>query len=299
MRDIFKKIRRIIAIVRNRILPDSLRKVKVGNFEIFVNRTHALPRYLREKPSYSANFPRVVSLVRALYPNLVVLDVGANIGDTVALVRSATDCPMVCIEGDDFFFSILKKNITQFNNVHAYQYFLGEKDTSVVTNDTKRQGTFSIDTKANTRHANTIQTHTLDTFLKKENPCKNRDAKVLKIDTDGYDLKILRGGKHFIEENHPVLFFEYDRAMLTRVGDDGLETLEWLKRVGYSSIIFYDNAGRFIFSTTLRDMNLVRQMYQYTLGKESAFPYYDICLFHEDDSAIAKKFIEEEQAMNV
>lgn len=286
-------------MTRDRIQPDSLRKIKVGNFEVFVNRTHALPRYLRERPSYSANFPRIVSFVRAMYPNLVVLDIGANIGDTVARVRSVADCSMVCIEGNNFFFSILKKNIAQFNNVRAYQYFLGDEDARVETSNERQRGTFSIDKREEGHLVNTVQVCTLDAFLKKEKPCENTDAKVLKIDTDGYDLKILRGGKRFIEENHPILFFEFDRTLLARLGENETDIFSWLQSTGYSKILFYDNTGRFILAAELESRQMIHELYLYTSGKKSAFPYYDVCIFHTDDAELANRCISEEEKINI
>ncbi len=39
-------------------------------------------------------------------------------------------------------------------------------------------------------------------------------TKMVKIDTDGYDLIILRGGLKYLETSKPVLFFEYDPYFL-------------------------------------------------------------------------------------
>ncbi len=55
------------------------------------------------------------------------MDIGANVGDTACIIKSAEDIPLVCIEGEEFTFGFLKKNIAQFNNTTAHQLFLGEK----------------------------------------------------------------------------------------------------------------------------------------------------------------------------
>ncbi len=46
------------------------------------------------------------------YPDLTFIDIGANVGDTVVLLRAlGAGSPILCIEGDDRFFAILSKNL--------------------------------------------------------------------------------------------------------------------------------------------------------------------------------------------
>jgi hypothetical protein len=43
-----------------------------------------------------------MALTQAKYPNLTMIDVGANVGDSIAIVR--VDVPILCVEGEDHFF---------------------------------------------------------------------------------------------------------------------------------------------------------------------------------------------------
>ena len=52
-------------------------------------------------PQYSQNLPRLVGLVASKYPRPGLIDVGANIGDTVRFVRAVDDTPVLCIEGNE------------------------------------------------------------------------------------------------------------------------------------------------------------------------------------------------------
>ena len=123
-----------------------------------------------------------------------------------------------------------------------------------------------------------------------------KSAKVLKTDTDGFDLMILRGGLNYIAKTSPVLFFEYSRTLLEGLGDDGLGTLNLLETMGYETAIFYDNFGRFILSTELKNKHIIEQLHFYMSEepKKSAVPFYDICLFHQHDKQLAQEFIKEE-----
>ncbi len=267
-------------------------KIKIGNFEIKLKPDHALPKILEKWPNYSANLPRLASKAKEKYPDLLLIDVGANVGDTVALLRKESYFPIVCIEGDAEYFDLLNQNIQQFKDVSIFQYFLGEESEVVNAATIKEDGTARI-IKSNDK----IRLTTLDKFINTHSSF--RSAKILKIDTDGYDLKIIRGGLNYIKQTKPILFIEYDEVYLSNINDDGLSTLKILKDIGYNKIMFYDNFGRFLLSTELMNDKLIRQLHAYIKNKKGGFLYYDLCIFHNDDNDIAAKFIEEETQFNL
>ena len=94
----------------------------------------------------------------------------------------------------------------------------------------------------------------------------------------------------------PVLFLEYDRFLLSNVNDDGLSTLFMLENIGYETIIYYDNFGRFMLSAELSNKELIEQLHFYTDDKKSAFHYYDICVFHQQDKQLANDIIKTESS---
>lgn len=266
----------------------------VGGFPLKMNADHVLPRILQKNPNYSANLPRLAARAREKHPRLAVLDVGANIGDGVALIRGKVQCPIICIEGDPFYFSLLQENLKQFAETWAYNLFLGERTEGVAGVIRKSEGTLRI--AAAGAESGTIQTTTLDAFFSRHPEYEN--VKLIKTDTDGYDLKILRGGMKFIERNRPVLFLEYDREYLEATGDDGLSTLKQLRGLGYEDILFYDNSGRFLVRTTLEAEDTVTDLHDYIFAKRAPFPYYDVCLFHRDDRDVARSFADSERLLN-
>jgi len=273
----------------------ALTKIKVGNYHILINGNHNLPFYMRS-PFYSTNLPRLATCVKDKYENLTMVDVGANIGDTVAFCRSKSDFPIVCIEGDDDFYSILQTNLASFKNVSSFKCLLGEVNSSIDGVLKKNDGSLETARIINTifeGKKNQLNIITLDSFFV-SNP-QFKGAKLLKIDTDGYDLKIIRGGLEYIKQIKPVLFFEYDTVFLAEQGDDGVSTLLTLEGFGYKDAIFYDNGGRFVVSIDLHNHLQLRQLHNLIdKNYRSPFPFYDIVLFHEDDADIARKFISSE-----
>ena len=263
--------------------------VKVGNYELIANYEHPIEEYLTQFPYYSRNFARIAKYIEAKYPVYQIIDVGANIGDSVALLRSAEVQQFVhLIEGDPTYTKLLAKNIPLFSNIKVYETFLGEenKEQNIAIDNTR--GTAHINIGAGDQQIKIVK---LD-HLVAENKIEN--VKLLKTDTDGFDFKILRGAFNMIKNDQPVLFFEYDSVFLKQQNDDGLAIFEDFKGMGYNKIMYYDNFGKFLISTTLSDTNLLTQLFEYINKKESAFPYYDVVLFHENDLDLANEIIKEE-----
>ena len=58
-------------------------------------------------------------VVKKKFSFLAVVDIGANVGDTACIIKTAEEVSILCIEGDDYIFGFLQKNIAQFQNVTA------------------------------------------------------------------------------------------------------------------------------------------------------------------------------------
>ena len=263
----------------------------VGKYDLVMNADHTIADNLRRYPGYSANLPRVVQAMQRKYPGLSLVDIGANIGDGVALVRSATFCPIICVEGEQEYFDLLTRNLRQFPDTFAHHCFLGEDETPQSAIIRKHEGTVRIEQAGATESGGALlETLRLDT-LATRHPVEFDPVKVVKIDTDGYDLRILRGARDFIQRRHPALFLEYDREYLDGTGDDGLSTFAQLESWGYDFALFYDNYGRFLLAARLGDREQLRQLDAYIAHKQSPFPFYDLAIFHRDDAAVAQALI--------
>jgi len=266
--------------------------VRVGNYPLLMNGEHQLPSILEKHPSYATNVARIAKHLTKYYPDLCLIDVGANVGDTVALVKSAADISIICIEGDSTFFAYLVKNTAQFSNVTIHHCFLGDDSQTIIGDVVSKNGTLYIVAKGD----KTIQLTTLDQLLRS---APTRGAlKMLKIDTDGYDAKIIRGGMGFINEWKPAIFFEYDRPTQENAGEKGIDILEKLHGWGYDLILFYDSVGRFVCSAHLEDKGFLREMHSYISRRRGGITYYDLCAFHGSDSQAARELIAAEMQLN-
>jgi hypothetical protein len=77
--------------------------IRLRQFMLSLPLSHELPICLSQ--GFASPRFELVALTQAKYPNLTMIDVGANVGDFIAIVRWHVDAPILCVEGEDHFFS--------------------------------------------------------------------------------------------------------------------------------------------------------------------------------------------------
>ena len=268
----------------------AFKQVKVGNYSLLANGIHPVEDNLYHNKYYSRNLPRIAKYMKSKYPVFGIIDIGANIGDTVALIRSeGVDQHVYSVEGEPTYLGMLKQNLSLFKDVTLFETFLGDTTDKLVGSTEVTDGTARFNKDA----AAQIEVKKLDD-LAKENNLQN--IKLLKIDTDGYDFKILRGSFEFVKEQTPVIFFEYDAVYLELQGESGTDVFDSLYSLGYETALFYDNYGKLLLSVNTNNTATITQLYNYMRKKSGAFPYYDVCVFHKSDDALANEILEKETA---
>src|SRR5262249_30011952 len=110
-------------------------------------------------------------------------------------------------------------------------------------------------------------------------------TRLIKIDTDGFDLPILASSLEFLALRRPCLFFENcvkDAETITMAD----QLVEDLAAIGYQHFAVFDDPGLHLVSTTDLDVlhSLNRYLYKVITGKQERNLYnYDVlCLPVED-----------------
>jgi len=259
--------------------------VRIGRFTLELPSKNPVAWQYAQLPQLVSQLGRLTSLLRKRYPNLRALYVGANVGDTACIIKSAEDVPLVCIEGDESTFVFLQKNIAQFRDTTAHNMFLGET-TSVVSVAVEKAGWNLTLKPVADASANSIKLTSLDDFMSAQP--HRQEFKLLKIDTEGFDCQIIRGALNFIREAQPVITLEYNRGNMDAIGEPGLPTLFKLQELGYSHLVFHDQNGRFLLSTTLADRGLIQDLHDYADCVQGRIGYLDITVFHQQDTDLAE-----------
>lgn len=291
---------RVFGTLFNRIKKhDPLIKYDFSNVTLLLPFSHQLPFILKNYPYYSSNLARIAKYVKQKYDNLHLIDVGANVGDTAALLRGEVFFPILCIEGDEQFLAALKKNVELFAEVDISASFLGENTATIPATVDKKAGTARLQ---ETTSDAMLAVKTLPDVLK-EHP-RFANAKMLKIDTDGFDCKIIRGAIEYVQQTKPVIFFEYDPFFMAQQGDDGLSIFKLLSEAGYQKLIIYDNFGDLLLSCNVDDFDLLHHIHLFFSGRLGRY-YCDICAFHGEDcdlfqqtKSLETRFLEEIRGIN-
>ncbi len=245
--------------------------------------SHDLPVILRSFPLYSDNLGRIAAQLSAKHPDLTVIDIGANIGDSASIIHRHTHVPILCIEGEPKFAELLEKNVAAaLPRPVIEQSFVGpggETLVAVVHDGTARLARNGAD------GGPAIRMKSLQQILEEHPTFQN--SQLLKIDTDGMDIAILNSALDWISRQKPVLFFEYDPDLQLVHGAGGLELLSKLKRAGYHRVLVYENVGDYMFSADLQNETLFSELHEYFSGRAST-KYCDLCIFHSEDEDIAE-----------
>lgn len=182
------------------------------------------------------NDPGTTNLFNLVKSDYHVIDLGSNIGSySLQFARMASKGMVYAFEPSQFNLRRLEKNISlnSFNNIRTYNVALGENaanaELSVINpynlgmnRITKVPGKYSSEN---------ILVTTLD-FLDAQNTFEKAD--LVKIDTEGFELKVLRGAWKFLQRWKPVLFIELIDFNLMQQDDSASALIEFVQKAGYS-----------------------------------------------------------------
>ena len=265
------------------LLGDPLVTYQLGGTQLLLPLSHNLPIYRQLYPDYSAQAARIAGHVHGKYPTLTFVDIGANVGDTVALVRELAHFPILSIEGNDKFFELLQANMAHLQDVYLEHVFVGHVTGVVKGTIALQSGTSHlVEDKAG---GTLVQTKTLSDILSTQPVFAH--SKMIKLDTDGLDCRILNSELELLSRLRPVILFEYDPYYFVQHGDDGLATFANLRQNGYRTTLVYENTGEYLLAANLDNSSLLQDLDQFYSGRGGK-RYCDICAFHADDADLAQ-----------
>ena len=140
------------------------------------------------------------------------LDIGANIGNYSKLLIEETNSYIFAFEPLDGAYDILNNLVIEHpNRIEAFKLALGDKNVEKnlnFTDEKSEKATFLDDInklsfyEAASNKKKLVNLVTLDEFMEQKN-LFDKEIDLIKIDTEGYELEVLKGSKRLIEENKP------------------------------------------------------------------------------------------------
>ena len=179
----------------------------------------------------------------------IVLEIGANIGASI-LPHSAhyPHLKFFLFEPVPAFYQLLKNNHKTFNkknNVKINNLAFSSKVGETIEINVGL-GTAGKTKLAQYQMADTtlqLTTTTIDEQFQQEK------VRLIKLDVDGHELGILKGGKNLLQKTHPALFIEFAPRVMNDVGQDPQETTTFLQELGYNHIRMWDHDAKFLGET--------------------------------------------------
>lgn len=163
-----------------------------------------------------------------LKSNMTVVDIGANIGYYALL--EARHCKRVyAVEPVWENYNALRKNIllNKYKNIVPFNLAIGDK-VGVVEFKLSDTPNWHRVSPGGNGHTVSSQMKTLDVFLAGEK------VDLVRMDVEGYELKVIRGMDETIKRCSPRLFIETHHRLMEDYGDTLEQYYETLASYGYS-----------------------------------------------------------------
>lgn len=243
-----------------------------GNYNLEFPFSHDYPLNKKIIPQYSENLGVVAKAIKEKYSACKAIDVGANIGDSAAIINNYCNMPILCIEGNPKFYTLLEKNTAQMPDISIEKCFVGDTNETVST--INYGGTARLE-----KSTSGAEVKTFEQILDKHVDFKS--TKLLKIDTDGFDNKIIRAAEHLLLSSNPIVFFEYDPFFLQKQNETPHDIFTFLLKMNYANMLLFDNLGRLLCEINTSNMDLLKDLSAYY--NQNGQSYLDICAFHSSD----------------
>jgi len=252
---------------------------------------HELAYIAARVPQYGLNLARVADALARATPGFAAIDIGANIGDTALLLRRHGAATVLAVEGAADFLRYLRVNAGNDPAIEIAETFVDARVDGGLAPRAER-GSLHFAPAANGRET---WGRPLATIVA-EHP-RFSAARLLKLDTDGFDLPILQASAPWIAQVRPVLFFEYLPFLFRPHRVDPGPVFDALAAAGYGPLLVWDNRGRFVAALSLlaRDAAFW-DVLQYFDGPDDGF-YADLALFTTADAGLAAQIAANERGL--
>jgi len=173
----------------------------------------------------------------------VIFDVGANEGQSIAHFRRSFDRPVIhAFEPGDLAFHELVKRTNGMPNLHLIQAALGSRSEvkTLIQNSHSDLSSFlepGADWWGSIDQRRQVEVWTLDEYAER-NGISHID--ILKTDTQGFDLEVIRGGRTLIEQQGiHLIYIEITFSDMYKGAPRLDEVYRHLAESGFSLVSFY------------------------------------------------------------
>ncbi|MBN1304027.1 MAG: FkbM family methyltransferase [Anaerolineales bacterium] len=186
-------------LILNTLFKDKYFKTPYLGHHIYVCPTHIMGRFVFEGQVYE---PEIIKIIQTFVQNnFSYIDIGANIGLhtlAAAFERQNLEQFFYSFEPEAAMYSMLKKNcsLNGLDFVNCVRVGIGDKDAVLSLNVslTSNKGRNSFLPIDNSKPGQEVKVATLDSLFL-DNQKLSESPLFIKIDVEGYELPVIRGGR--------------------------------------------------------------------------------------------------------
>jgi len=272
-----RKIRR--RRYESRFFSQRLVTIRCGNFELQAPASHLLADLRPPQPYRDRCVGISAKHLAEKYTGGTLVDIGANIGDTAAIMATYVQNKLVLIEASDYYFELLSRNARQFpNEIILVKAMVGDGQ--------KVMGTLNYWGGTASFHESTDIGK--EVITRRLGDMADEKTCFVKIDTDGFDFRIIDNSIDWLALVRPGVLFENQIRTTADLAASN-RTLAKLQRGGYAFFVVWDDAGLHVLSTeslqALTDLN--RYLFKIWQGEgRSPINNYDVLCLHRRDEDV-------------
>jgi FkbM family methyltransferase len=266
------------------MLPLDHKEYHLGRTTLVLPRSHQLDQLRQHWPRLQLAIGDLAQAMAHKYPGFSAIDIGANVGDTAAIICGRDDVPTLCIEGNPAYWPYLEENARRIGpHIVIEPSLIGEtagaKPLAICTDPSGTAKLVPAD------DGSEIMLRTLDQVLR-DHPRFIR-SKLIKLDIDGFDFEIIRGAVDLLKVLQPILFYECAPIESGTGGGDGMECFKMLTEIGYTRFLIWDGYGHYMVHLTAADFDKFVDLIFYLVSNRRFGPavyHYDVCAFPAGDT---------------
>jgi len=243
---------------------------------------HPLAPTLQAFPQFNRPLGLAISVIATSSDStseLTVIDVGANIGDTVAIVEQQQPdvCSYLCIEADKDLAELCRLNHKNNSRVQVKQCFIGEEEGSLVRLEDDGRANPSTKSATEVTSGEESAYGRLVRLDSAATPFAETYGRLdlIKVDTEGYDFSVLRSGSALLRNYSPSLYFEWFPRLLTGLNEEVWDGFEYLEHLGYRYFVFFTNQGDYYCKIVTPDRLLLCSLAAVT-NRGGQIEYFDV-----------------------
>ena len=210
-----------------------------------------------------------------------MVDIGANIGDTAAIIASETENPLILVEPSSFYIKYLRANMARIGRRHTIYDVLVSDEAREIRGELRHWGGTASLAEA-VAGGQVFKSRRLEEIAP-------RDTCFVKIDTDGFDFRIIVAARDWWAASMAGVLFE---SQVDTPGDleSAREAIRQMWDLGYRHWTVWDDPGHHV--ACLQELDAVIDLHRFLLslqqrslrcGVARGIYNFDVLALHDRD----------------